>query len=129
MVVNSTNTQTLTHFVYSSSKKGSMVFTDEASAYDALKGYKHKAVKHSAKQYVDGMAYTNGIESFWSLLKRGFYGTYRHLSSWQLQRYINEFAGRHNARCMDTERQMEKVGQGMITHGSTLDQKIKIMVN
>lgn len=114
MVVNSTNTKSLTNFVYSSSKKVSQIFTDEASAYDPLEGYDHQAVKHSAKQYVDGMAHTNGIESFLSLLKRGFYSTYYHMSAWQLQRYINEFAGRHNACCMDTERQMEKIVLGML---------------
>ena len=48
--------------------------TDEHRAYIDTK-YKHMTVNHSAKQFVDGMVYTNGIESVWAVLKRGFYGT------------------------------------------------------
>ncbi len=53
-------------------------------------------------KYVDGMAHTNGIESFWSLLKRGYKGTYHRMSAKHLQRYVNEVAGRHNVRTRDT---------------------------
>ena len=42
------------------------------------------------------MAHTNGMESFWSMLKRGYHGTFHHLSAKHLHRYVNEFAGRHN---------------------------------
>ena len=44
------------------------------------------------------MAHTNGIESFWAMLKRGYHGTFHHLSAKHLQRYIDEFATRHNLR-------------------------------
>ena len=44
------------------------------------------------------MAHTNGIESFWALLKRGYHGTYHHMSEKHLNRYVGEFAGRHNDR-------------------------------
>ena len=90
------------------------MFTDDATAYASLKGYTHQTVNHSAKEYVDGMAHTNGIESFWSLLKRGYYGTYHHMSKWQLQRYVNEFSGRHNVRDLDTVNQMEQVAIGFV---------------
>jgi transposase-like protein len=53
-------------------------------------------VNHSAKQFVDGMAHTNGIESVWALLKRGFYGVYHNFSEKHLQRYVNEFTYRLN---------------------------------
>ena len=53
-----------------------MVYTDGEQGYVGLP--RHEAVKHSVGEYVRGMAHTNGIESFWSLLKRGYYGTYHH---------------------------------------------------
>lgn len=67
------------------------MYTDDAMAYDSLKGYNHQTVKHSVKQFIDGMAHTKGIESFWALLKRGYYDTYHHMSPWQLQRYVMSF--------------------------------------
>jgi len=114
LVVQRTNAQTLTGFVYDSSKEGSYVFTDDATAYDSLKRFKHQSVKHSVKQYVDGIAHTNSIESFWALLKRGYYGTYHHMSKWQLQRHINEFSGRHNTHRLDTNQQMERIAVGFV---------------
>ena len=61
-----------------------------------------QTVKHSVSEYVTGQAHTNGIESFWSLLKRGYYGTYHKMSPAHLHRYVAEFEGRHNARRLDT---------------------------
>ena len=58
------------------------------------------------------MAHTNGIESFWSLLKRGYKGTYHKMSAKHLQRYVNEFAGRHNVRSRDTLEQMAVIARG-----------------
>jgi transposase-like protein len=79
----------------------SVVCTDDFSAYEGLDSiYNHKTVNHSAKQYVDGMAHTNGIESVWSVLKRGFYGTFHKFSVKHLPLYIDEFAFRFNeAKC------------------------------
>ena len=68
--------------------------------------FEHETVKHSISEYVNGMAYTNGIESFWALLKRGYHGTFHHFSVKHLDRYVTEFAGRHNERNSDTEDQM-----------------------
>ena len=59
------------------------------------------------------MAHTQGIESFWALLKRGYRGTYHHMSEKHLDRYVTEFAGRHNDRPMDTITQMELMVLGM----------------
>ena len=53
------------------------------------------------------MASTNGIESFWAMLKRGHDGIYHHFSEKHLQRYVTEFAGRHNHRPLDTLAMME----------------------
>lgn len=77
-------------------KHGSSVYTDCHRSYVGMKGYKHQAVKHSVGEYVRGQAHTNGIESFWALLKRGYYGTFHYMSVKHLHRYVNEFSTRHN---------------------------------
>ena len=73
---------------------------------------------HCAKpgevHYVRGEVHVQGIESFWSLLKRGYHGTYHHMSPQHLHRYVNEFVGRHNCRPLDTECQMGLVVEGMV---------------
>ena len=58
-------------------------------------------------------AHTNGMESFWSQLKRGYHGTFHHMSRKHLQRYVNEFAGRHNIREHDTIVMMEMIVSGL----------------
>lgn len=75
---------------------GSKVFTDDARVYEGLKGFKHKSVKHSAKEYVRGQVHTNGIESVWAVMKRGITGVYHHTSPKHLARYVNEFTFRLN---------------------------------
>ena len=80
--------------------------------YDGLPN--HETVRHSVSEYVQEQAHTNGIESFWALLKRGYYGTYHKMSEKHLSRYIGEFAGRHNARAADTIQQMALMAQGMM---------------
>ena len=62
----------------------------------ASDGYQHFSVNHSVGEYVRAMAHTNGIESFWALLKRGHYGIFHFMSAKHLGRYVNEFAFRHN---------------------------------
>ena len=73
-----------------------MVYTDEAAAYQGMPARSHWTVRHSANEYVKGMARTNGIESFWSVLKRGLHGTYHHVSVKHLGRYVDEFSFRLN---------------------------------
>ncbi len=96
-VVGNTDAKTLQGFVGERAVKGSTVFTDDHGGYQGMP-FEHKTVKHSVGEYVNGMAHTNGIESFWALLKRGYHGTYHHMSEKHLDRYVTEFAGRHNAR-------------------------------
>lgn len=74
--------------------------------------HRHEAVKHSVSQYVKDQAHTNGIESFWALLKRGYHGTYHHMSEKHLDRSVGEFSGRFNQRELDTINQMEAIVQG-----------------
>ena len=83
-------------------KPGATVYTDSHRGYYNMKGFKHTALNHSVGQYVDGVAHTNGIESFWAMLKRGYIGTYHKMSVKHLSRYVNEFAGRANVRHHDT---------------------------
>jgi len=75
---------------------GSDLYTDEHAVYRGVVGVNHRSVNHSAKQFVDGMAHTNGIESVWAVLKRGFYGTYHHFSRKHAQGYVDEFVFRLN---------------------------------
>ena len=101
---------TLHDFVHSQAKPGAMVFTDDHRAYNGL--LNRRSVKHSVSEYVKGQAHTNGIESFWSLLKRGYYGTYHKMSPAHLHRYVAEFEGRHNGRRLDTLEQMGLMVKG-----------------
>ena len=69
----------------------------------------------SVSEYVNAsQAHTNGVESFWSMLKRGYHGVYHHMSPKHLHRYVNEYAGRHNIRDMDTLDQMRDVVAGLV---------------
>ena len=104
-VVENTDGPTLKGFIGEHAAPGATVYTDEASAYQGMP-FDHESVNHSAREYVRGMAHTNGIESFWSMLKRGYQGTFHHFSEKHLDRYVGEFAGRHNIRNADTADQM-----------------------
>ena len=107
-VVADTKAPTLTKLVADHVTPGTVVFTDEARGYLPLSrmGYGHFSVSHGVGQYVDGMAHTNGMESFWAMLKRGYHGTFHVMSKEHLHRYVNEFSHRHNVRPKDTEVQM-----------------------
>ena len=114
-VIQRTDAPHVAGFVAEHAKMGAKVYTDEAAVYRVLKPwYDHEAVNHSVSEYVRGMAHTNGMESFWSLLKRGYQGTYHYMSEKHLQRYVNEFAGRHNTRPADTLDQMAATVSGMV---------------
>ena len=90
---------TLQPIINDAVKSGATVVTDEWLAYRGLgKNFTHLKVNHSAGQYVDGIAYTNGIENFWSILKRGLNGIYHSVSEKHLDRYLSEFSGRFNTR-------------------------------
>ena len=111
-VAESTDKSTLQGFVVEHAAPGATVYSDEASAYEGLP-FEHESVKHSVAEYVRGMAHTNGVESFWSMLKRGYVGIYHKMSPKHLDRYVNEFAGRHNVRESDTVQQIASIVEGM----------------
>ena len=112
-VVNGTDAETLQSFVAERAAHGATVYTDDHRGYMGLT-FEHESVKHSVGEYVNGQAHTNGIESFWSMLKRGYHGTYHHFSAKHLDRYVTEFAGRHNARPNNTIDQMAAIAEGMV---------------
>ena len=107
-VVESPDAPTLQGFVRQQTAQTAQVYTDEARAYDTLPRA-HGVVKHSVREYVKGLAHTNGIESHWALLKRGYVGVYHQMSAKHLPRYVGEFEGRHNARPFDTIEQMVRM--------------------
>ena len=83
-----------------------ILYTDESKNYKRLESnYMRKRVRHSIGKYVNRhnpRVHTNGIESFWAMLKRGYHGIYHKMSPKHLHRYVTEFAGRHNWRSLDT---------------------------
>ena len=111
-----TDADTLVGFVEKTTLPPATVYTDERAGYKSIPPlfYRHQVVNHSVKEYVRGMAHTNGVESFWAMLKRGYKGTYHRMSPKHLHRYVNEFAGRHNIRDLDTLAQMIFIFLAMI---------------
>ena len=113
-VAPNTKGATLSGFIGSHVAEGNTVYTDDHRGYNPIAvEYDHKTVKHSVGEHVDGKIHTNGMESFWSMLKRGYIGTYHRLSEKHLQRYADEFAGRHNARQKPTIDQLKNIAEGM----------------
>ena len=111
-VISNTDRATLQGFVTDRAAPGATIYTDEHPSYTGLPN--HESVTHAAREYVHGQAHTNGIESFWALLKRGYVGTYHQMSVKHLNRYVNEFAGHHNVRPLNTITQMELLTRGLI---------------
>ena len=112
-MVEQTDGPTLRGFVHQRTEPGAVVYTDEAAAYNRL-NRRHESVAHGVGEYVRGQAHTNGMESFRSMMKRGYVGIYHHFSVKHLDRYVNEFEVRHNARSMDTADQMTAMAQSAV---------------
>ena len=98
-VIEATDKPALQGFVTEHTGDGTTVYTDESTAYRGM-GRSHETVKHPVGEWGKGRAHTNGMESFWSMLKRAHKGTFHHFWAKHLQRYVNEFAGRQNIRAM-----------------------------
>ena len=92
-----TDREDLHGFVEEFTEVGSVVYTDEAAAYQGMPHRSHWTVKHSVKEFVNGMASTNGIESVWAVLKRGYNGVYHQWSRKYTHRYVDELVFRLNA--------------------------------
>ncbi len=90
--------ETLQNRILNEVAPGSAIYTDDAVAYDSLsKHFTHEVVSH-LDGYVRGRVHTNGLENFWSLLKRGLHGTYVAVEPFHLDRYVDEQVFRYNNR-------------------------------
>jgi len=112
-VVGGTDAKTLQAFVTDRTDETATVYTDEAGAYKGI-DRAHEVVNHSAHEYVRDDVHTNGMEAFWSLFKRGYHGTFHHISDQHLDRYVAEFEGRNNIRDMDTIDQMAFLARAIV---------------
>ena len=97
-IVGSRQSESIQPMVRKHVHAGTALFTDNLAAYRGLYDeYEHQIIDH-ANRYVDGKVHTNGLENFWSLLKRGLGGTYVSVEPFHLFRYVDEQAFRFNHR-------------------------------
>ena len=111
VVIEEPDEESLQTFISDRVREGATVYTDGSHVYNGLEGYEHEKVIHSRGEYVRGNAHTNGIESFWSGIKRGYMGVYHKMSKKHLHLYVNEFVMRQNIRPNDTSDQMKLIVQ------------------
>lgn len=99
-VVPNVKGNTLRPIIGGNVKQGSIISSDEMGGYNKLaeEGYQHGVVNHSAEQYVNGIHHTQGVDGFWSHLKRGISSTHVAVSKKHMQKYVDEFAFRYNNR-------------------------------
>jgi hypothetical protein len=97
-VIPTTKKKLLQAEVRANVEPGANLYTDALASYDGLAAdYIHEVIDH-AESYVRGKVHTNGLENFWSLLKRGIKGTYVSVEPWHLFRYLDEQAFRFHER-------------------------------
>jgi transposase-like protein len=98
MVIPNTKRKALRGAINTHVEAGSVVYSDSLRSYNDLNtDYIHSVINH-AEKYVDGNVHTNGVENFWSLLKRGINGTYVSIEPFHLFRYLDEQSFRFNNR-------------------------------
>jgi transposase-like protein len=101
---------------------GSALYTDFLLSYDGLESeFAHQVVDH-AVEYVDGRVHTNGLENFWSLLKRGISGTYVSVEPFHLFRYLDEQSFRFNNRKMTDSERFSMAVRGVVGKRLTYEQ-------
>jgi len=93
----------------------SRLMTDEAKEYIRVgeEFESHQSVKHRRKEYVRGNVYTNTLEGYYSIFKRGMRGTYQHCSESHLKRYVTEFDFRYNGRKLNDNERRDKALKGI----------------
>lgn len=98
-IIKDAKSSSLTPAVLNAVDKSATIYTDEWKGYCTIdKIYNHLFVKHKLNEFANGNIYTNNIEGFWGLLKRGLFGIYHNASKKHLQMYIDEFVFRYNTR-------------------------------
>ncbi|MFH1157760.1 MAG: IS1595 family transposase [Pseudomonadota bacterium] len=99
-VVPNVQRKTLQPIIEANVEKGSEMQTDELPTYHTLagQGYSHTTVNHGAGEYVRGLTHVNGLEGFWSQIKRSIKGTHIHVSGKHMSKYLGEFEYRYNLR-------------------------------
>jgi len=100
---------------------GSALYSDALKSYEGLNEFEHQVIDH-AVQYVDGKVHTNGLENFWSLLRRGINGTYVSVEPFHLFRYLDEQAYRFNNRKMTDAERFDIAVKGIVGKRLTFDQ-------
>lgn len=128
-VIPNTTRKTLHEKVHKHVESGSQVYTDSFPAYEGLHGdYVHEMVDH-AVEYANGQVHTNGIENFWSLLKRSVKGTYVSVEPEHLTRYVDEQAFRFNNRKGKDADRFQKAVKGVsgrkVTYKDLIEDKVK----
>ena len=94
--VAATDRDSLQSAIVENVRRGSAIYTDGHPGYEGLPHYDHETVRHALGEYVRGRVHTNSIESFWSLMKRGYVGVFHYMSFKHIARYVEEFATREN---------------------------------
>jgi len=115
MVVPNTKRESLDRNIREHVEQGSNVYTDKLRSYKHLNAnddYVHAVIDHAVK-YVDDQVHTNGIENFWSLLKRTLRGTYVSVEPFHLFRYLDEQSFRFNNRKTDDQNRFLRVAQNV----------------
>lgn len=120
-VIANTRRKTLAPEVHGRVQPGSTVYTDALKSYaDLGRDYVHGVIDH-AEKYADGQVHTNGIENFWSLLKRAIKGTYVSVEPFHLFRYLDEEAFRFNTRGVTDAMRFERVSGWVVGKRLTYD--------
>ncbi len=105
-----TSYKTIIPFLVKNVYQGSKLMSDEHVAYQTMgRVFEHQTIRHMVKEYVRGEVHTNTIENFWSLLKRGVYGTYHFITVKHVQNYLEEFAFRFNSRNISEAQRFDKL--------------------
>ena len=121
-VVRDRKKRTLQPEVRTTVAAGAALYSDDLASYEGLqREYAHQTVNH-AIQYVDGLVHTNGMENFWSLLKRALNGTYVSVEPFHLFRYLDEQAWRYNHRKIDDGERFTNALRGIYGKRVTYDQ-------